>query len=164
MNINRYQRLCVNLILLAAALCGPPSVAADTLDLSQYRGKIVLVDFWASWCTPCRRSFPWLNEMQAKYADRGLVVVGVNVDRERADAEHFLRDTPAHFRIVYDPDGTLATDYEVPGMPTSFLFGSDGQLIDKHIGFQLSSRAQREASLQKLLPPPLHSDGYSSPR
>ncbi len=157
MHINRCHRLVLNLILLASAAFGPSVFAADTLDLAQYRGKLVLVDFWASWCAPCRHSFPWLNEMQAKYAASGLVVVGVNVDRERDAAEHFLREVPAHFRIVYDPSGTLAAGYDVPGMPTSFVFGPDGKLIDKHIGFQQGSRAQREAELQKLLPLPVRS-------
>jgi thiol-disulfide isomerase/thioredoxin len=152
MHTNSCHRLALNLILLASAAFGPTVFAADTLDLGQYRGKLVLVDFWASWCAPCRHSFPWLNEMQAKYADRGLVVVGVNVDRERNDAEHFLQEVPANFRIVYDPSGTLAARYDVPGMPTSFVFGPDGKVIEKHIGFQLGSRAQRESELQKLLP------------
>jgi thiol-disulfide isomerase/thioredoxin len=158
MRIKNYRRFALKLVLLASAAFGPTVFAADTLDLAQYRGKLVLIDFWASWCAPCRYSFPWLNEMQAKYADRGLVVVGVNVDRERADAEHFLRDVPAHFRIVYDPSGTLAAAYDVPGMPTSFVFGADGKLIGKHIGFQQGSRAEREAELQKLLPPPARSN------
>jgi cytochrome c biogenesis protein CcmG, thiol:disulfide interchange protein DsbE len=136
----------------------PPVLAAESLDLTQYRGRVVLVDFWASWCAPCRHSFPWLNDIQAKYGTRGLVVIGVNVDRERAAAERFLQDVPARFSIVYDPSGTLATTYEVPGMPTSFIFGSDGRLIAKHIGFQKASRAEREVEIEKLLPPLARAD------
>jgi thiol-disulfide isomerase/thioredoxin len=83
------------------------SSRADSLELERYRGKIVVVDFWASWCAPCRRSFPWLNEIQAKYRDR-VVVIGVNVDREQADAAQFLRDVPAKFPVIYDPAGELA--------------------------------------------------------
>lgn len=135
----------------------PTALSAELLDLTQYRGKVVLVDFWASWCAPCRHSFPWLNEMQQKYASRGLVVIGVNVDSEHADAERFLRDVPAQFSILYDPSGSLATTYDVPGMPTSFVFGADGKLVSKHIGFQQASRAEREAQLQMLLPPALES-------
>jgi len=131
--------------------CASAAPAADSLDLARYRGKVVLVDFWASWCTPCRHSFPWLNDMQAKYAKQGLVVIGVNVDREHADAERFLHEVPARFPIVYDPAGTLATTYDVPGMPTSFVFGPDGKLLGTHIGFKQSSRDEREAELQKLL-------------
>lgn len=76
------------------------------------------MDFWASWCEPCRVSFPWLNEMQAKYGER-LVVIGVNVDRERADASRLLTQAPAQFHIMYDPESKLASSYEVMGMPSS---------------------------------------------
>ncbi|HEY6645396.1 TlpA disulfide reductase family protein [Povalibacter sp.] len=128
--------------------------AADAFDLSHYRGKVVLVDFWASWCEPCRHSFPWLNEMQARYADRGLVVIGINVDRTQADAARFLRDVPARFPIVFDPAGTLASQYDVPGMPSTFVFGPDGEIVSRHIGFRDGQRAGREAELQKLLAGP----------
>lgn len=140
------------LVLLAGLLAAITASAADTLDLARYRGKVVLVDFWASWCVPCRRSFPWLNEMQRKYGERGLVIIGVNVDSTRDAAEAFLRDVPSQFQIVYDPTGTLATQYQVPGMPSSFLFGPDGKLVSNHIGFQHSARNEREAELQQLLP------------
>lgn len=140
------------IILLAGLLAAITASAADTLDLAQYRGKVVLVDFWASWCAPCRRSFPWLNEMQRKYGERGLVVIGVNVDATRGAAEEFLRDVPSQFQIIYDPTGALAAQYQVPGMPSSFLFGPDGKLASNHIGFQQGARDEREAELQQLLP------------
>ena len=151
------SRLMASTIIVLAALMGAvmTATAADTLDLAQYRGKVVLVDFWASWCAPCRRSFPWLNDMHAKYGERGLVVIAVNVDSTRDAAEEFLREVPAQFQIVYDPSGALATRYQVPGMPSSFLFGPDGKLVSNHIGFQQSARDEREAELLKLLPAPL---------
>ncbi len=124
---------------------------ADTLDLNRYRGKVLVVDFWASWCQPCRHSFPWLNAMQKKYGDRGLVVVGVNVDRERAEADRFLAGVPATFEIVFDPKGELASRFEVPGMPSTYVFGPDGQLLAKHIGFKDSAADDREAELQQWL-------------
>lgn len=89
--------------------------------------------------------------MQAKYRDRGLVVIGVNVDRERAEAQRFLEQTPAEFQIVYDPDGSLAARYQVPGMPSSYLIGRDGQQVGVHIGFRNGMREQREAELERLL-------------
>ncbi|HEY0938567.1 MAG TPA: TlpA disulfide reductase family protein [Steroidobacter sp.] len=140
-------------IWLAALACLTPAAlaGADRLDLDRWRGKVVIVDFWASWCAPCRQSFPWLNQMQAKYRDRGLVVIGVNVDRERAEAQRFLEQTPAEFQIVYDPDGSLAARYQVPGMPSSYLIGRDGQQVGVHIGFRNGMREQREAELERLL-------------
>jgi thiol-disulfide isomerase/thioredoxin len=138
---------------LAAFSCLAPAALAadDPLQLANLRGKVVIVDFWASWCAPCRRSFPWLNEMQAKYRDRGLVIIGVNVDRERAEAERFLKQTPADFHIVYDPDGSLAARYQIPGMPSSYVIGRDGQQAGVHIGFRTGMREQREAELERLL-------------
>jgi cytochrome c biogenesis protein CcmG/thiol:disulfide interchange protein DsbE len=151
------KRQLAQLLVLLAAIPLSGINAADrpsqSLNLDAHRGKVVLVDFWASWCVPCRQSFPWLNAMQAKYADRGLVVIGVNVDREPADAARFLKEVPARFDILYDPAGMLATEYEVPGMPSSYVFGPDGTLINKHIGFRNALRDEREAELQKLLPP-----------
>jgi thiol-disulfide isomerase/thioredoxin len=148
------RQLLVFLVLLCALILGAPpdAGAADSLNLDQYRGKVVLVDFWASWCAPCRQSFPWLNQLHAKYGEHGLVIVGVNVDRAREDASRFLRDTPANFPILYDPEGTLAARYDVPGMPSSYLFGPDGELIAQHIGFRMADRDSREAQLRALLP------------
>jgi thiol-disulfide isomerase/thioredoxin len=141
----------LSLALACFALTAAAADAPDPLDLAQLRGKVVLVDFWASWCEPCRHSFPWLNAMQAKYAARGLVVIGVNVDRERADADRFLRDVPAEFRIVYDPAGALASRYDLPGMPVSYVIGPKGDIVGRHIGFRNALRDEREAQLQELL-------------
>jgi cytochrome c biogenesis protein CcmG, thiol:disulfide interchange protein DsbE len=141
-------------LCLSAASASASASAAELLDLAQLRGKVVLVDFWASWCEPCRHSFPWLNEMQAKYGDR-LVVIGVNVDRERADADRFLAQVPAHFKVIYDPQGELASQYDVMGMPSSFVFDTSGTLVDQHIGFRKAQRVEREEQLRKLLPPTL---------
>ncbi|MFL6549969.1 MAG: TlpA disulfide reductase family protein [Povalibacter sp.] len=153
-------RLAFAFCALLLAFAAHP-VNAETLDIAQYRGKVVLVDFWASWCEPCRHSFPWLNGIQKKYADRGLVIIGVNVDRERAAADRFLKDVPAQFKLIFDPSGQLATQYDVPGMPSSYVFGPDGTLISKHIGFREGAKDEREAELQLLLQKsssPPHSD------
>lgn len=144
-------RFLLSLALACFALTAAAGEAGDPLDLAQLRGKVVLVDFWASWCEPCRHSFPWLNDMQAKYADRGLVIIGVNVDRDGAEAERFLREIPANFRIVYDPAGALATRYDVPGMPSSYVIGRNGDIVARHIGFRTALRQDREAELQQVL-------------
>jgi thiol-disulfide isomerase/thioredoxin len=122
-----------------------------SLDLKAYRGQVVVVDFWASWCTPCRRSIPWLNQMRARYAERGLVVIGVNVDKDAQDAARFMREVPIDFEVVYDPDGTLAARYAVEGMPSSYVYSRDGELCARHIGFQNSKRSEYEALLGRLL-------------
>jgi thiol-disulfide isomerase/thioredoxin len=141
-------RFCSSILLLVITAT---SAHGEGLNLEQYRGKVVLVDFWASWCQPCLRSFPWLGAMQKKYADRGLVVIGVNVDIERADAERFLKDVPAAFPIVFDPEGKLAASFEVPGMPSTYVFGPDGVLVAKHVGFKEKAIGERETELLSLL-------------
>ena len=99
------------------------SLQADTaradasFDLSNHSGKVVLVDFWASWCGPCRQSFPWMNDMHSKYEDDGLVIVAVNVDNDLAEANRFLSDYPASFQVHFDEDKSLAREYEIVAMP-----------------------------------------------
>ena len=137
-----------------AALGAPPGHAHEdlaTLDLAAYRGQVVYLDFWASWCAPCRRSFPFMDQLQKRYADQGLVVIAVNVDTERALATQFLREVPVDLRIAYDPKGQLAAAWQVPGMPSSFLIGRDGVPRVQHAGFRSADREPLERAIQNLL-------------
>lgn len=143
--------LAAVMMFAASSLPSPASAAAPVLDLGQYKGKVVVVDFWASWCVPCRRSFPWLNEMRAKYGEQGLVIIGVNVDAERADADKFLAEIPASFGMVYDPKGDLATLHRVSAMPTSLVFDRTGAPVTRHLGFQNAKRDEYEATLRQAL-------------
>ncbi len=119
--------------------------------LAEMKGQVVYVDFWASWCAPCKQSFPWMNEMQAKYGARGFTVVGINVDQKREDAEKFLAGTPAKFAVAYDTMGKVAEVYQPKGMPTSFLIGADGKVRAVHIGFKDSQREELEREIQSAL-------------
>jgi cytochrome c biogenesis protein CcmG/thiol:disulfide interchange protein DsbE len=146
-------RLGISGIFFAIFLVVIPVVAqaADTLDLSDYRGKVVVLDFWASWCVPCRRSFPWMNEMQKKYADDGLVIIAVNLDNEASDAEKFLQQYPADFSIAYDHDRQLVQQYSVEAMPSSFLIDRDGSVIERHLGFKSGKISDYEAAIVAAL-------------
>lgn len=139
------------LFALTAPTAVPASKAGPALDLDAYRGRVVVVDFWASWCAPCRRSIPWLNQMRARYGDRGLVVIGVNVDKDARDAARFMREVPIDFEVVYDPEGTLAAQYALEGMPSSYVYSRDGELVARHLGFQNARRPEYEALLSRLL-------------
>ena len=139
------------LICLLSVVPEARAVDSAILDIKSYAGKVVVVDFWASWCAPCRQSIPWLNDMQAKYAARGLVVIGVNVDTERPLAEKFLAQTPARFEIVYDAQGRLPQEYGVQGMPASFIFDRAGRRVGKHLGFKNASRDEYEKLLVMTL-------------
>ena len=133
-----------------AALAGT-SHAATALDLGAYRGRVVYLDFWASWCGPCKQSFPWMQSLQSTYGRRGLVVVAVDLDRDRADARRFLARFHPGFRIVYDPSGSLAKRYAVAGMPTTLLIDRRGRVRDRHIGFLPSKAAGYERQVERLL-------------
>jgi thiol-disulfide isomerase/thioredoxin len=137
-----------------ALLAWAPVTADDGFDLGQYAGKVVVLDFWASWCEPCRRSFPWLNAMHDKYGPDGLVIVGVNLDMERNDARRFLAEYPADFAIVYDENQALARAYEVVAMPSSYVIGRDGKLAVRHMGFKVKQQDEYEALLVEALREP----------
>jgi thiol-disulfide isomerase/thioredoxin len=127
------------------------SADGSTQRLSALKGKLVYVDFWASWCNPCRESFPWMNELQHRYADRELVIVAVNLDAKRSDADAFLARYPAQFRIAFDAESASAREFGVKVMPTSFLVGRDGTLLYEHKGFRDSQTASVEAEIQHAL-------------
>ena len=126
-------------------------IGAESLDFKNYRGKVVLLDFWASWCGPCRQSFPWMNEMQTKYADQGLVVIAVNLDQEKQVADKFLNDIPANFSIVYDPSGRSAEQMDVMGMPMSYLIDRQGHVRHRLIGFNSTNKTEHENHISALL-------------
>lgn len=144
----------INMVRAAALGCllwAGASHAAPTLDLSQYKGKVVYLDFWASWCKPCRQSFPWMDAMQKKYGDRGLVVIAVNLDEDRDDADRFLKDFHTSAQVVFDPAGALAAQYQLIGMPSSFLIGRDGAMVAKHQGFFEDSPQKFESEIEQQL-------------
>ena len=128
-----------------------PTTTGETVSLAPLRGRVVYVDFWASWCTPCRRSFPWMNALQARYGQEGLVIIGVNVDKRREDAERFLRDTPASFAIVYDAKGATPAAYDVKAMPSSYLIDRKGNIVAVEEGFHDERRDDVEARIRALL-------------
>jgi thiol-disulfide isomerase/thioredoxin len=122
-----------------------------TLTLADLKGKVVYLDFWASWCPPCRKSFPWMNEMESRYARQGLAVVAVNVDKNPTLAAKFLDEVPAHFAVAYDQQGTVAESYHVPGMPSSFIIDRSGKIRTVHIGFREDESSALEETLRTAL-------------
>lgn len=114
------------------------------VKLSDFHGKLVYLDFWASWCDPCKRSFPWMNQLQTRFGPQGLQVLGVNLDRKRADADAFLAVVPANFAIGFDPGAAVARAYGLKGMPSSALIGRDGKVLLMHEGFNDTDKAELE--------------------
>lgn len=100
------------------------------------KGKIVLVDFWASWCGPCKESFPVMEELHSKFGGQGLVVLGVNVDDKKGEMEGFLKEHKASFTIVRDAKKKLVARTSIPSMPTSFILDGEGKIASIHAGFR----------------------------
>lgn len=121
------------------------------LDSASLKSKLVYVDFWASWCVPCKQSFPWMNEMQAKYADRGLHVLAINVDAKAADAEKFLKQVPAKFQVAFDSSGETPKQFSVKSMPSSYLIDGSGRVVYVHTGFRESDKNSIEAAIVAAL-------------
>ena len=135
----------------ASAEAAPSAAPGPLLDLARFHGQVVVVDFWASWCKPCRQSIPWLNDLRTRYGGQGLVIVGVNVDANRADADKFQREVPIAFDVLYDPQGKLAEQFGVQGMPTSFVFDRDGKLAHTLLGYRDARRDDHETEILNLL-------------
>lgn len=129
-----------------------PEREGGTVSLEALRGKLVYVDFWASWCGPCRMSFPWMRTLHERFAARGLAVVAINLDKSRADAIDFLHQYPAPFLVAFDPLGKSAEAFEVPSMPTSFLIGPTGEILHVEAGFDPKRTTALETLIQEALP------------
>ena len=121
------------------------------ITLSALRGKTVYVDFWASWCAPCLRSMPLINELYAKYREQGFEVIAINVDDPVEDGREFLLDTPLDYLIAADPKGEMLGAYAVRGMPTSFLIDRDGVVRLVHMGFRDNDIVLIEDAVRSLL-------------
>jgi thiol-disulfide isomerase/thioredoxin len=118
------------------------------------RWRLLLIDFWASWCGPCRRSFPWMNAMHERHRAAGLRIVAVNVDTERSEADAFLQRFPARFALAFDPSGEMARAAQVQVMPTALLVARDRRVLLTHRGFVDDERERLEASILSLLDGP----------
>lgn len=123
--------------------------AGKTTSLEDYRGKLVYLDFWASWCGPCRKSLPILNEIRNEYASQGFEVIAINVDEKLSDALKFLDKYPVDYPILLDPKGTQPQAYKVQGMPTAYLIDEKGNIIYKHKGFKKKDRKKIEKLIQQ---------------
>lgn len=120
-------------------------------DTGHYQGKVVLVDFWASWCPPCLKSLPYLNTLDHDLHKSGLQVIGVNVDEHVELASAFLERHPAHFSVGSDSKGICPKAFGIMGMPTSYLVDRNGVVRFVHIGFRDSDRETLRHTIETLL-------------
>jgi len=128
-----------------------PGLAGGTVSLASYRGKVVYLDFWASWCGPCAKSLPALDQLRREFAPGDFQIVAVNLDRNPAVAARFLKQRPVGYPSAIDPKGSLPGAFGVEAMPTSFLIDRDGVVRYVHRGFRDSDVDPLRKQIQKLV-------------
>ncbi len=145
------MRILVLLLLLVISPLKAEIYNIDQLDLKAQVGKVVYLDFWASWCKPCRESFPWMNSLLARYPADRFTVITINLDAETDEMHRFLAKIRAEFDIYHDPSGAIAEQFELEGMPTSYLIDANGKVVRKHIGFYTRKVDEYEREIEELL-------------
>lgn len=147
----------IYLFPIAAGAAEPaPQISFSTMDgktinLSDLKGSVTYVDFWATWCPPCRKSFPWMQEMHERYSDMGLKIIAVSLDNKGSLVERFLKEYPVDFIIAHDPKSTSAKAFKVQAMPSSYLIDKAGNITVTHLGFRDSDKDKLEKAMKSLL-------------
>lgn len=120
-------------------------------NLQQFQGKVLYIDFWASWCPPCLKSFPFLNELEQNLKDRGLQVIAINMDESAEDAKAFLAKTPAQFIVAADSNEQCARSFDVKAMPSSYLIDRNGVIRHVQLGFRQGEAEELRKLAEQLL-------------
>jgi peroxiredoxin len=127
------------------------SSANTELSLNDLKGQVVLINFWASWCGPCRQEMPVLEQLYRKYKSAGVTLLGVNVEPKTADAEGFLKSTPVSFPILFDPDSKVSRLYEVSGMPSTVILDRSGKIRFVHQGYKPGEESEYLDQIRTLV-------------
>jgi thiol-disulfide isomerase/thioredoxin len=125
--------------------------SGDKLALSAYKNKVVLIDFWATWCPPCQKSMPFFNELRNQYLKDGFEIVAINVDEDSETAREFLKAHPVDYKIVFDPGGNCPAVFDVKAMPSSYLVDKTGKIRRIHLGFRDEDQALLREQISTLL-------------
>jgi cytochrome c biogenesis protein CcmG/thiol:disulfide interchange protein DsbE len=130
---------------------GLTDLSGKPVSLASLAGKVVVVDFWATWCAPCKEELPVLQKLYKKYSAQGLVIVGVSVDKDAANLPDFLKKLAVTFPIVHDANHTVTSKYSPPRMPSSYIVDRKGTVKYVHGGFRADDAAVFEKQIQELL-------------
>ena len=149
--------LVIALPAVAADPTGPapqfvlPAKAGGQLDLAKYKGQVVMINFWASWCGPCRQEMPLLEDIYKKYNKLGFTLVGVNVEPDSKAADDWLKATPVTFPVGYDKDSKVSQLYAVSGMPSTVIVDRKGNLRYIHHGYKPGDEGDYINSIRQLI-------------
>jgi peroxiredoxin len=136
----------------SAPACSAPLLdGGRSISLADYRGQVVYLDFWASWCGPCRESFPFMNDLQRELAGKGLQILAVSVDKTPEEARNFLARYPAQFTVALDTGGACPAAFQLQGMPSSYIIDKGGAVRAVHAGFRNRDRAEIRQQLLDVL-------------
>ena len=147
--------LAVSSMVGASASMAPsfslPSRSGDTVSLAQLKGKVVMLNFWASWCGPCRQEMPLLEQMHKRYSALGFTLVGVNVDANSKDAEEWLSKTPVSFPVLFDRESKVSKLYDVNAMPSTVFIDRQGNVRYQHKGYKAGDEGEYLNQIRALL-------------
>ena len=127
------------------------SLSGKNLKLSEYAGNVVLLNFWASWCAPCRQEMPLLNDLHNKYEKLGFVILGVNVEEQTGKARSYIADRPVDFPILFDDQNTVSKQYNVIAMPTTVMIDRNGNIRYLHQGYKPGDEKKYKKMIKKLI-------------
>lgn len=127
------------------------SRSGENLRLEDHRGEVVMLNFWASWCGPCRQEMPLMDELYGQYKDLGFTILAVNVDENREEAHRFLDKVPVTYPILYDPESSVSELYEVQAMPTTVMIDRNGNARYLHYGYQPGYEDEYEQQIRELV-------------
>ena len=142
-------------VAAAAPKALPPltftTIDGKTIESADLKGKVVLLDFWASWCIPCRKSFPEIDRLSKDFASKGVTVIAVNVDEQRKNADAFLSQFPHQVTVAFDSKGVSAKAFDLQGMPSSLIIDRGGHVRFTHMGYTDKTIAQFRTEIGQLL-------------
>jgi len=124
---------------------------AKSYALQQFHGKVLYIDFWASWCRPCMKSFPFMNELEQDLKEQGLQVVAINLDESSEDAKAFLAKSPTQFLVAADSNEQCARSFDVKAMPSSYLIDRNGVIRHVQLGFRPGEAKELRTLAEQLL-------------
>jgi thiol-disulfide isomerase/thioredoxin len=159
MRAKSLKALCLILFLVQSVTAAEPALlfsgitlnTGQQINLSDYRGKVVLVDFWASWCPPCLLSLPAYDQMRKEIGSGEFEIIAINVDENTEDGLEFIKDHPVSYPVLADPEGDIGIPYGIRTLPRSFLLDRDGQIIASYKSFKAGDEIKLKQAIKELL-------------